>query len=454
MIHRAMHAATLIFLFAAISLALALSGKPAAAAPLAQTKSTRRPLEYRADAAEHLLIIQAPHRAPSAHAAVNTSMLVNFLAAGTYNSFGDACQAWPAAAKTAFTAAADVWAASLSFSVPLKTNACWTSLGANILGHSGAVDYSVYQSGSVPGFWYPDGLANELARTDLNDHDKADWDGDGLDADAEIDVALSSNFGWYTGTDGLVPSGKYDMESVVLHELGHGLGFLGWMNDSGGQGSWGYGSSFAGIFDRYTRDQSGQSLINIGIFQNPSVALGSQLTGGNLYFDGAHTRAANGGNPARLYAPSIWNPGSSYSHLDEIYNGSPNALMTYSLSTREAIHDPGPIMLGVLQDLGWTLPAAAPAQCYTLTINANPSVAGSVAVSTTPNCSGGYLDGTSLTLTATPGSGYKFSGWVGCTGAAVPSTQLTVDGNENVTAIFTSAAGSGTSQVFLPVVVR
>jgi hypothetical protein len=436
MMPRGKNAATLIILFAAILLAVALPRPRAAyAAPHLQTLRMPPPVEYRASGVDTPLYARAPQRSFNANAAA-TSMVVNFLGAGTTNAFGDTCTAWPASAMTAFNAATAIWAASIVSSVPIKTNACWTtSLGSGVLGHSGPSLYPGDTAWGAAGYYYPTALANALAHTDFTF------------GDAEFDIGLSSSFSWYEGTDGIVPSGKYDMESVVLHELGHGLGFLGLMDDSGGEGYWVLSSP--SIYDRFTKNGSGARLID---FSNPSTTLGSQLTGNNIYFDGPKTRAANGGNPAKLYAPSTWNAGSSYSHLDEIYNGTPNALMTYSLGTREAIHDPGPIMLGVLQDMGWTLPAA-PVQCYTLTVNASPSSAGSVNVSPASNCSGaGYSEGTVVTLTAHPNTGYYFFGWVGIVGTGTSPTQVTLNDNENITAIFDTYTGPVPSTRFLPLV--
>lgn len=50
---------------------------------------------------------------------------------------------------------------------------------------------------------------------------------------------------------------------------------------------------------------------------NNSTTLAKALTSNNVYFDSAKVRAANGAKSAKLYAPSIWRQGSSYSHLDE-----------------------------------------------------------------------------------------------------------------------------------------
>jgi hypothetical protein len=192
----------------------------------------------------------------------------------------------------------------------------------------------------MPGTWYAVGLANKLGGVDR------------LPGNFDIHASFNSEFDWYYGTDGNAPGGTYDFVSVVLHELGHGLGFLGAMNVSGGQGTWGNGG-YPVIYDRFTENGAGQPLLG---FASPSTTLAAQLTSNNLFFDGPRARAANGGAAPRLYAPSSWQQGSSYSHLNEATYGvgNPNSLMTPALSSGEAIHDPGPITRGIFEDTGWT----------------------------------------------------------------------------------------------------
>ena len=65
--------------------------------------------------------------------------------------------------------------------------------------------------------------------------------------------------------------------------------------------------------------------------------------------------AAAGGTRPLLYAPSPFEEGSSFSHLDEgtYPAGSGNALMTPGVHYGEVEHSVGPIVLGMFQDMGW-----------------------------------------------------------------------------------------------------
>ena len=78
------------------------------------------------------------------------------------------------------------------------------------------------------------------------------------------------------------------------------------------------------------------------------------LTGGGLVWAGANGLAADAVPPG-IYAPDPWEPGASFSHLreDMYLSGNANALMTPNLNTGEAIHDPGPIVMGMFADMGW-----------------------------------------------------------------------------------------------------
>ena len=182
----------------------------------------------------------------------------------------------------------------------------------------------------------------------------------------DIDASFSSTFSWYYGTDGQAPAGTYDFVTVVLHELAHGLGFLGSGDVSGGQGSWGFGTNTPMAFDRNVRDGAWRSVLDTTSFPNPSATLASELTAGSLFFTGPLTTAAVGNFGARLYAPSTFVTGSSFSHLDESTYpaGNPDSLMTPALASAEAIHDPGTILRTTLEDMGWHIASGSPACTY------------------------------------------------------------------------------------------
>jgi len=74
-------------------------------------------------------------------------------------------------------------------------------------------------------------------------------------------------------------------------------------------------------------------------------------------------------------------------------------------------------------------------QMYTLTVNINPSSAGSVSPS-----GGDYESGDQITLTASPASGYTFDYWSGALSGTASTSTITMDSDKTVTANFKSAS--------------
>ncbi len=192
------------------------------------------------------------------------------------------------------------------------------------------------------GTWYAGSLANSLAGTDL---DTSKYD---------MYITFNKNFAWYTGVDANPPADLFDLESVALHEICHGLNFSGSMRYASDVANWGYDTGYPNVYDTYMRDGSGNSLIDASVYANKSSALGSAVTSNDLWFHGPQAMSGNGGSRVKMYAPTTWKSGSSYSHLDhDTFVTGNNRLMRYAIAKGTAIHDPGPVAMGILKDLGW-----------------------------------------------------------------------------------------------------
>lgn len=264
----------------------------------------------------------------------------------TYVGFGSVPQA-----QAAFQAAVNIWSRLITSPMPIKIRAEFKPLGAGVLGSAGAPYLWRDFTGSVANSWYGDALADALRGSDNSPS--------GFDINANFNSTYAN---WYFGTDGATPSGKYDFLSVVLHELGHGLGFAGYASVSGTSGTLGY-TGVPTIFDRFTVSETGAPLLS---FVSPSAALGTQLTraydsltpaGPGVYWNGTGGISGRGGARPRHYTPATWASGSSYSHLEDglFPPGNVNSLMTHALQAAEAVHHPGPITLGMFADMGWAV---------------------------------------------------------------------------------------------------
>jgi hypothetical protein len=254
-------------------------------------------------------------------------------------------EGFSAEAQAAFQRAVDIWSALITSPVPIRIRAVWApNSRANVLGS--AASNGFYRSPFLPRFpvWYPVALAEKLLGEELN----------GQDADIVANFN-SNNNNWYFGTDANPPRDKWDLTSVVLHEIGHGLGFAGSFQFETGRnfGRWG-DSGFPFVYDLFVENARGESLLDTTIFRNNSAPLGRELTSDAIVFQGPLVRRANLGVPAPLFAPSPWQQGSSISHLDDrTYDGTSNQLMISAIGNGEAIHDPGPVTLAIFDQMGW-----------------------------------------------------------------------------------------------------
>jgi hypothetical protein len=373
----------------------------------------------------------------SAASAATAAFEINYLSPGASDGQGATCLAWDPAAQAAFSYAASLWAVLITSGIPIRINACWANLGSpNILGYSWSGMVRDFGGSARNGTWYDYSLADALAGIDL------------AAGAPDFTITYNSRFAWYFGTDGATPTGQYDFVSVVMHEMGHGLNFGGTMTygapECGGfsDGCWGYGTGYPGIYDRFTENGAGQALLDTGLFPNPSAALGTQLNSRSLYFNGTNANAANGGSHVKIYAPSTWAEGSSYSHLDYgVYAGTMNRLMVYAIPAASSIHDPGPVTVGLLKDLGWQATAnpgpaisgidptsvRAGGSAFALTVNGANFVGGSVVRWNGSNRPTTYVNHTRLT-------------------AAITAADIAAAGPASVTVLNPEPAG-GTSNV-------
>jgi len=261
---------------------------------------------------------------------------------------------FPEEAKTALEYAVSIWESIIESDMPIHLYAKWSStLGTNTLASCGPETYySNFKNAPLRELYYPVAIAEKLAGEELNGVTRND-----------LEASFSSKINWYYGTDGNTPTDKYDFVSVALHEIAHGLGFIHSFFVSGDVGAYAVadGHSFyemgtATTFDWLVETFTGKQLIDTTFYENASPELKNVLESNSLYANSPVAKISNSGNKPRLYAPSIFEGGSSVSHLNEntYPNGTDNSMMTPKLGFGEAIHDPGPLTLGIMEDVGWT----------------------------------------------------------------------------------------------------
>lgn len=253
----------------------------------------------------------------------------------------------------AFQHAAFLWGSCLTSSVEIKIGATMDPLPGNatsaVLGQAGATTvHRNFLNAPVADTWYPQALANSYIGADA---DPATND-IGAAFNSGLDGAILGATDWYYGLDGN-PGGDVDFVSVVLHELGHGLGFQTFANLA-------TGVKLNNFDDTYLRNLECHGSVPAGYgagtnAQRVSCSIGDP----NLHWTGAATQAAAGALPltagfpgghVQMNGPSPLQPGSSVSHFS--IAAFPNQLMEPSYTG--ANHSVG-LALPLMEDIGWTL---------------------------------------------------------------------------------------------------
>ena len=274
--------------------------------------------------------VQATPRLPSANLEKKSNFLI------TFNTV-------PSLARPAVQAAVDIWSENFASTVPINVNVKWGSSSSyGVLASASAKNnFSNFNGAPDKTLYYASALANALAGRDLDP------------TSPEIEISITSNAPWYYGTDGNCPARSFDLVSVILHEMGHGLGFV----------SGNYYDAFSGFgrvdqptpFDAYAQLPDGRRLADM---PSPSLEAGKAMTSG-LVWSGENAVKANNGIKPKLYTPSTYEPGSSISHLDEatFSQSADNAVMTPNLDSGEVFHLPGPLVLAMFEDMRQKPPA-------------------------------------------------------------------------------------------------
>ncbi len=175
---------------------------------------------------------------------------------------------------------------------------------------------------------------------------------------------------WYTGYDGIVPVGKVDLYTVVLHEVLHAMGFASLVAQDGKSKRWvnGTPSNLYNIFDQNLKFEGTSPLNNAPLItnsggyntiyntiSNPTNDLRSGCQ--NPTPSGPDIKFSGGNNPLTyIYAPATWSNGSSLSHFQINCDGSPTSQFVMNASITPGVaRRINPEETKALCDLGYKL---------------------------------------------------------------------------------------------------
>jgi len=272
-----------------------------------------------------------------------------------------------------FQAAANIWAAQLTSTVTIRVRAQFNSFpgqcstGGGVLGFAGPNNFITnFPNAPRTNTWYPIALANALAGSDQ------DPGVDDIDAEFNSDVdtgCLGAGTRFWYGTTSAAPTGnRVNLLPTVLHEIGHGLGFLSLVCDDpagcgagnpqgsmplGRNDAWNFllaGSSNTALKWSAMSDAQRADLID----SEPADASKLVWTGSNVTaaLPGFMTAGTTAGF-LRMYAPNPVEPGSSISHFTTA--ASPNLLMEPNINSDlvSRVRNPDDLTRNLFADIGW-----------------------------------------------------------------------------------------------------
>lgn len=271
-----------------------------------------------------------------------------------------------------FNFAAGIWGAFLDSSVATNVNSQFNTLtpctpSGGVLGSAGTVNiFRDFSNAPLSGTWYHAALRNKLAGNDgsANPEINATFNSD-------VDTGcLGAGTRFYYGLNNSTPPGTVNLLVVLLHEMGHGLGFSSFVNSSTGA----FNGGFPDVYSTFMFDRTTSTFWNA---MTDAQRQASAINTNNVLWDGPNVRLASGSlvtcrdagtGRVELFTPNPVQSGSSVSHFNSTC--SPNLLM------EPAINSGLPLDLDLtrqqMRDIGWYRDTTADMTPDTIT-NVQPS---------------------------------------------------------------------------------
>ena len=254
-----------------------------------------------------------------------------------------------------FQRAFDLWGYQLNSVVPIQVQASFSALPCTptqaVLGSAGAITVNRdFPGAPFASTWFSAALANSIAGVDL-DGGTADDISAQFNRDIDNNPACLAGLNWYYGLDANPPGPDIEFLTVILHELGHGLGFQSFVNPANGQ-------VLAGFEDVWSWFLGDATLLKRWVAMTAAEKMFSATNTGNLVWIGPNVTAQAGTLTGgvhslgfvQMFAPNPLQGGSSVSHWDTAV--TPNELMEPSFTNLTT--DVG-LAFELFQDISWNM---------------------------------------------------------------------------------------------------
>ena len=251
----------------------------------------------------------------------------------------------PDSVKYVMEEATKIWGGIISSRIPIKIKVSWEDLTAKTLAVTGSERvYKNFRNAPQADVWYPSALANAISGQTLN----KDY--------FDIIIKINKNTQWKYNYQLLVEIGKFDLLSVLLHELTHGLGFVSSFDvTETDKIKWGI-ENLPIIYDKYLINDLDQELVNNRFFSNDSQELKKAVTEERVFFK--IEQGDYGRRRPQLYTPKDFSNKGSLSHLTDrpIFVMDANDKLMYpGLSMGDRFQYPGKGIIAILFQIGWKI---------------------------------------------------------------------------------------------------
>src|SRR4051812_4881656 len=212
--------------------------------------------------------------------------------------------------------------------ITLRVDFKFKDLGnTGTLGQGGPAGFDIRN-----GIYFPQALFNFLNKNDVA--------GGAISLSVEMNTNASITWFYNAATP---PAGQYSWQNVIMHEVGHSMGFFDTVAQNGS-----YANAGPSIFE---------TLATLGVGGTPlssldQAARAQAVISNNVFWSGQFGLAANNGQPIKLYSPNPYEEGSNYSHIDPSQAGI-GGLYYPSLADATFFAGPTKQELGIFHDVGW-----------------------------------------------------------------------------------------------------
>lgn len=190
------------------------------------------------------------------------------------------------------------WADVFDSSVRIRICFKWSSLGQLTLGATSSLFVAAGEAFDklIPDTLYSPALASALQGVDVLPS-----------SSFHLSMTLNAKISWHVDENTRAPAKKFDLATTVLHELTHGLFFTGTIKADSETKKASFTNSFAGRFDQFMKVGS----VGVGVARTckNQSELYRAVTNPSLRF-------VSGSTEFGLYAPRVFEPGSSMYHLN------------------------------------------------------------------------------------------------------------------------------------------